>query len=62
MHGPNELEIGHESSSGNSWGWFEQFSTAADALAAAHSLNARELGGQAEIYIPPSMRLLVGGA
>ena len=40
---------------------FAQFSAAVEALAAAHRLNTRELDGQAEIYVPEAVRLLVGG-
>jgi len=60
-HGPREFEIGHESSSGDSWGYFAQFTSAADALAAAHNLNREQCGGRAEIFIPPTVQAILSG-
>ncbi|MBD3761472.1 hypothetical protein [Rhizorhabdus sp.] len=46
------FEIGHESSSGNSWGSFEgPFDTVELATAAAHALNIRQYGGACEVAI-----------
>lgn len=44
-------EIGQESSSGNSWGSFDQFDTAQEAVAAAYRLNAEEYDGQCEVFV-----------
>lgn len=46
-------EIGQESESGNSWGSFDQFDTAQEAVAAAYRLNKEQYGGVCEIYISP---------
>ena len=63
MHGPREFEIGHESSSGDSWGSFDQFDNAIAAVAAARRLNRYTYGDEAEIYIPDAVRAcLPGGA
>jgi hypothetical protein len=57
------FEIGHESSSGDSWGWFSEYGTAGEAVDAAHDLNARELEGRCEVFISNAVRaLLPGGA
>lgn len=44
-------EIGHESASGNSWGQFDQFDGAAEAVAAAHRVNRDVYAGQCDVYI-----------
>ena len=45
------FEIGHESSSGNSWGSFELFDTAHEAVAGAHRLSRVQYKGRAEVYL-----------
>lgn len=49
------LEIGQESASGNSWGSFETFSTAAEAINGAHQLNRQQYGGICEVSIHPEV-------
>jgi hypothetical protein len=44
-------EIGQESRSGNSWGSFDQFDTAQEAVAAAYRLNAEVYDGACEVFI-----------
>ena len=57
------FEIGHESNSGDSWGWFSEYDTAGEAVAAAHDLNARELDERCEVFVSDAVRaLLPGGA
>ena len=46
-----DFEIGHESSSGNSWGSFELFDTAQAAVAGAHRLNRVQYEGKAEVFL-----------
>ena len=46
-----DFEIGHESSSGNSWGSFEEFATAEEAVAGAHRLNRVQYEGRAEVWL-----------
>jgi len=46
-----DFEIGHESSSGNSWGSFELFNTAQAAVAGAHRLNGVQYEGRADVYL-----------
>lgn len=43
-------EVGHESSSGNSWGSFSQWHDARQAVDAAHRLND-EYGGDCEVHV-----------
>ena len=45
------FEIGHESSSGNSWGSFELFDTAEAAVVGAHRLNRIQYEGKAEVFL-----------
>lgn len=45
------FEIGHESSSGNSWGSFEMFDTAESAVTGAHRLNRVQYEGLAEVFL-----------
>ncbi len=44
-------EVGHESTSGDSWGNFHSFASAAKAVAFGSELNQRDYGGQCEVYI-----------
>jgi len=46
-----DFEIGHEGSSGNSWGSFEIFPTAQSAIAGAHRLNRQQYGGRAAVHV-----------
>lgn len=46
-----EYEIGQESSSGSSWGSFDQFDSAQEAVAAAYRLNAEVYDGACEVFI-----------
>ena len=61
MQGPKHFEIGHESRSGNSWGYFATFTCAEAAIAAAHRLNREELDGRAGVYIPAAILAHVAG-
>jgi hypothetical protein len=56
------FEIGHESSSGNSWGSFDTFATAEAAVAGAYALNREQYEGRAEVVIwaPVRAALAVG--
>ncbi len=46
------FEIGHESASGNSWGSFDgPFSTAIEAIGAAHALNRDQYGGTCDVEV-----------
>ena len=47
------FEIGQESSSGNSWGSFEQFDFPQQAVAAAYQLNREVYGGNCHVQIDP---------
>jgi hypothetical protein len=47
------FEIGQESSSGNSWGSFEQFDFPQQAVAAAYQLNREVYGGKCRVQIDP---------
>jgi len=47
------FEIGHESCSGNSWGHFETFYTAEQAIVAAHALNRDVLDSGCDVDIAP---------
>ncbi|MEJ7926367.1 hypothetical protein WG908_06290 [Sphingobium sp. AN641] len=62
--GPGQFEIGHESRSGSSWGHFETFDNPGAAVAGAHRLNRRLLGGECEVFVPAAIRALLpkGGA
>jgi hypothetical protein len=48
------FEIGHESSSGNSWGSFERFDSANEAVAAAWRL-ARDTYGGCDLHVAPEV-------
>lgn len=48
-------EIAHESSSGNSWGSFEQFKFAQDAVDAAYRLNREQYGNVCDVFIAPAV-------
>ena len=61
MENPQHFEIGHESRSGNSWGYFATFNSAEAAIGAAHRLNREELGGKAEVYIPDAILTHMAG-
>lgn len=61
MQSLDHFEIGHESRSGNSWGYFETFDSAEAAISAAHRLNFLEMGGRAEVYIPRAVLALATG-
>ena len=51
----SQFEIGHESASGGSWGFFETFSSPGEAVAAAYDLNRKELAGSCDINISPEV-------
>lgn len=61
MGNPQHFEIGHESRSGNSWGYFATFNSAEAAIDAAHRLNREELDGKAEVYIPDAILAHMAG-
>lgn len=49
----SRYEIGHESRSGSSWGYFSQYDDPAEAVAAAYRLNNEGLGGECDVFINP---------
>lgn len=49
--GAEGFEIGHESASGDSWGSFETFGTAQEAIAAAHALNRETYEGVCDVFV-----------
>ena len=49
------FEIGHESASGSSWGSFETFDGAQEAVVAAHRLNRNVYGDVCEVVIHPDV-------
>lgn len=53
------FEIGHESRSGDSWGFFAEYPTPGEAVERAHTLNQDELGGSCEVFVPPHIRALL---
>ena len=50
-----KFEIAHESASGGSWGFFQEFPIASEAVAAAHRLNRKELGGLCDVDARPAV-------
>ena len=45
------FEIGHETASGSSWGYFATFDRAEDAITAAYALNRDQLDGSCDVYV-----------
>ena len=55
----SDFEIGHESRSGDSWGGFERFPSAQEAVAGAYRLNREQYGNGCEVYISPAVLALL---
>lgn len=51
--------VSHESASGNSWGEFLTFASAAEAVSAAYALNRDKMGGECDVYVPPAVLALL---
>ena len=49
------FEACHESSSGNSWGSFEHFDNAQDAVAAGYRINRETYHGRCDVYAHPDV-------